>query len=41
MITESTEVNGVRFPKGIQIDVTKDDSDRLIKSGKANLVNQN
>ena len=38
MIKESTEVNGVRFPEGIKIDVTKEDSERLIESGKAELV---
>ena len=32
------EVNGVRFPEGIQIDVTKEDSERLINSGKASLI---
>ena len=37
-IKESTEVNGVRFPEGIKIDVTKEDSERLIASGKAELV---
>ena len=31
-------VNGVRFPKGIQVDVTKSDSERLISSGKASIV---
>ena len=38
IIIENTEVNGVRFPKGIQVDVTKSDSERLINSGKASLV---
>jgi len=38
IIKESTEVNGVRFPEGIKIDVTKEDSVRLIQSGKAELV---
>ena len=38
IITESTEVNGVRFPEGIQVDVTKDDSEKLINSGKASLL---
>ena len=37
-ITESSEINGVRFPEGIKIDVTKEDSERLIVSGKAELV---
>ena len=35
---ESTEVNGVRFPEGIQIDVTDDDSKKLIESGKAAII---
>ena len=35
IMKESTEVNGVRFPEGIQIDVTEDDSKKLIESGKA------
>ena len=34
-IKETTEVNGVRFPAGIQIDVTNEDSIRMIESGKA------
>ena len=38
IITENTEVNGVRFPQGIQVDVTKSDSERLINSGKASLI---
>ena len=38
IITSSTEVNGVRFPEGIQVDVTKNDSERLISSGKASLI---
>ena len=38
IIKESTEVNGVRFPEGIQIDVTKEDSKRLIDSGKATIL---
>ena len=33
IMKESTEVNGVRFPEGIQIDVTEDDSKKLIESG--------
>ena len=35
---EAGEVNGVRFPEGIQIDVTKQDSERLVNSGKASLI---
>ena len=38
IMKESTEVNGVRFPEGIQIDVTEDDSKKLIESGKAAIV---
>ena len=34
-IKETAEVNGVRFPAGIQIDVTNEDSIRMIESGKA------
>ena len=38
IMKESTEVNGVRFPEGIQIDVTEDDSKKLIGSGKAAII---
>ncbi len=38
IMKESTEVNGVRFPEGIQIDVTQDDSKKLIESGKAAII---
>ena len=38
IMKESTEVNGVRFPEGIQIDVTEDDSKKLIESGKAEII---
>ena len=37
-IKETTEVNGVRFPSGIQIDVTVEDSKKIIESGKAILI---
>lgn len=37
-IKETTEVNGVRFPSGIQIDVTEDDSKKIIEGGKAILL---
>ena len=37
-IKETAEVNGVRFPAGIQIDVTNEDSTRMIESGKAILL---
>ena len=39
IMKESTEVNGVRFPEGIQIDVTEEDSKRLIETGKATILN--
>ena len=38
IMKESTEVNGVRFPEGIQIDVTEEDSNKLIESGKAAII---
>ena len=38
IMKENTEVNGVRFPEGIQIDVTEDDSKKLIESGKAVII---
>ena len=37
-IKETTEVNGVRFPSGIQIDVTEDDAKQMIDSNKAILL---
>ena len=37
-IKETAEVNGVRFPAGIQIDVTNEDSKRMIEGGKAILL---
>ena len=37
-IKETTEVNGVRFPEGIQIDVTTEDSIKIVDSGKAILI---
>ena len=37
-IKETAEVNGVRFPAGIEIDVTNEDSKRIIESGKAILL---
>ena len=40
-IKETTEVNGVRFPSGIQIDVTMEDSKKIIDSGKAILIEEN
>ena len=38
IMKESAEVNGVRFPEGIQIDVTEDDSKKLIETGKAAII---
>ena len=35
-IKETTEVNGVRFPSGIQIDVTDEDAKQMIESDKYN-----
>ena len=37
-IKETTEVNGVRFPSGIQIDVTGEDAKEMIESDKAILL---
>ena len=37
-IKETTEVNGVRFPSGIQIDVTDEDAKKMIEGGKAILL---
>ncbi len=37
-IKETTEVNGVRFPSGIQIDVTKEDAQQMIDESKAILL---
>ncbi len=37
-IKETTEVNGVRFPSGIQIDVTDDDAKKMIEGQKAILL---
>ena len=37
-IKETTEVNGVRFPSGIQIDVTDEDARQMIESDKAILL---
>ena len=34
-IKETTEVNGVRFPSGIQIDVTDEDAKQMIEGNKA------
>ena len=37
-IKETTEVNGVRFPSGIQIDVTMEDAQQMIEGSKAILL---
>src|SRR5210317_293581 len=37
-IKETTEVNGVRFPSGIQIDVTDEDAKKMIECDKAILL---
>ncbi len=37
-IKETTEVNGVRFPSGIQIDVTEEDAKEMIDGDKAILL---
>ena len=40
-IKETTEVNGVRFPSGIQIDVTDEDAKQMIDGNKAILLDDN
>ena len=37
-IKETAEVNGVKFPSGIQIDVTNEDAQKMIEGGKAILL---
>ncbi len=37
-ILEASEVNGVRFPEGVKIDVHADDAKKLLESKKAELV---
>ncbi len=37
-IVDSSEVNGVRFPSGVVIDVKRDDGEKLIESGKAQFI---
>ena len=39
-IKETTEVNGVRFPSGIQIDVTDEDAKQMIENDKAILLEE-
>ena len=34
-VTETTVVNGVRFPAGVQIEVSQDDADRLVEANMA------
>ena len=38
IITENSEVNGIRFPSGVTIDVIKKDAEKLIAAGKAEKV---
>ena len=37
-IVDSSEVNGVRFPSGVVIDVKREDGEKLIESGKAEFI---
>ena len=37
-ILEASEVNGVRFPEGVKIDVHADDAKKLLESKKAELI---
>ena len=37
-ISDSSEVNGVRFPAGVVIDVKREDGEKLIESGKADFI---
>ena len=39
-IIENSEINGVRFPKGVVIDVSQEDGDRLLESGKASYIEE-
>ena len=39
-IIENSEINGVRFPTGVVIDVSQEDGDRLLESGKASYVKE-
>ena len=39
-IKETTEVNGVRFPSGIQIDVTDEDAKQMIEGDKAIILEE-
>ncbi len=40
-ITENSEVNGIRFPSGVTIDVKTKDAEKLIAAGKAEKVQSN
>ena len=37
-IREASEVNGVRFPEGVKIDVHAEDAKKLLESKKAELI---
>jgi hypothetical protein len=37
-ILENSEVNGIRFPSGVTIDVMKKDAEKLIEAGKAEQI---
>ena len=37
-IVDSSEVNGVRFPAGVVIDVKREDGEKLIETGKAEFI---
>ena len=37
-IVDSSEVNGVRFPSGVVIDVKREDGEKLIELGKADFI---
>ena len=39
-IDENSEINGVRFPKGVVIDVSKDDAEKLLSHKKASYVKE-
>ena len=37
-ILEASEVNGVRFPEGVKIDMHSDDAKKLLEAKKAELI---
>ena len=39
-IVENSEINGVRFPKGVVIDVSQEDGERLLEAGKAEYTDE-